>query len=149
MCKPIWFDVRAKELEALDAVGDVLGWLGRGADVGHQADGETSSVPVGRWSYASVAMELGGWLRALDGCSKGELRWHEGSPQPQPPRTHRLFSHLPWRLEGVREEVLGEDEDGEVEQDGDGNEDVRLSHGMQGMEEGKSWLEEDDIEDVD
>lgn len=153
VCKPSWFDVRTKELDALNAVGDVLGWLGKGVDASHQADGEVSSISVGRWTYANVGTELGGWLRALDRCNDGARQMGSETPLSQPPRTHRLFSHLPWRLgDGdVGGDVLGENEEGEVEQggDGDGDEDVRLPGGMRGEEERNGWLEDDDIEDVE
>ena len=153
MCKPAWFDVRTKELEASDAVWDVLGWLGKGVVVSGDTDEEASSVSAGRWTHANVATELGGWLRALDRRNGdaipvgGEPR----GPYPQPPRTHRLFSHLPWSLGAVWGDALGENEDGEVEGDGggEGEKDVRLPGGMRGGEEGKGWLEDDDIEDVE
>ena len=153
MCKPAWFDVRAKELEASDAVWDVLGWLGKGVAVSGDTDEGASSVSAGRWTHANVATELGGWLRALDRRS-GDVRpvgEPRGGPYTQPPRTHRLFSHLPWSLGAVGGDALGENEDGEVEGDGEGEgeKDVRLPGGMRGGEEGKGWLEDDDIEDVE
>ncbi|KAG9313631.1 Rad17 cell cycle checkpoint protein-domain-containing protein [Chiua virens] len=69
-CKPIWFDMRTKELEAWDAVGDVLGWLGKGVEGvdshTHEDLSTSSSISVGNWTHATVATELGGWLTALD-----------------------------------------------------------------------------------
>lgn len=148
VCKPVWFDVRTRELEASDAVGDVLGWLGKGVAVGGDADEGASSISVGKWTHNEVATELGGWLRALDRCHGG-TKPMGSKRQGQPPRTHCLFSHLPWSLEAAGGDALGENEDGEVEGDGDGDEDVRVPGGMRGGEEGKGWLEEDDIEDVE
>ena len=156
MCKPTWFDVRTRELEASDAVWDVLGWLGKDVAVGGDTDEGESSVSVGKWTHANVATELGGWLRAFDRCSGdarpvGSKPNPQGGHYPQPPRTHRLFSHLPWSLGAAGGDALGENEGGEVEGDGDGDgeEDVRLPGGMRGEEEGKGWLEDDDIEDVE
>lgn len=141
MCKPAWFDVRARELEAADAVGDVLGWLGRGMDDGASSS-SSSSVSVGNWTHANVATELGGWLRALDRCN--------GVSCPQASRTHRLFSYLPWSVWTVGgSDVLEENEGGEVDGDEDGDEGVRLPGGMPEAEERKGWLEDDDIEDVE
>lgn len=168
VCKPVWFDMHTKELEALGGVGDVLGWLGRGVDVsrghdpGHlgeddeEADEASSSMSVGRWTYANVATELGGWLGTLDRCGGGAGPVGSVKPQsrslPQPPRTHRLFSYLPWSF-GVAggESTLGEnDEDGLDVNQGGGEDDVRLpGSGVRGEEEQKGWLEDDDIEEVE
>ena len=160
--------MHTKELEALGGVGDVLGWLGRGVDVsrghdpGHlgeddeEADEASSSMSVGRWTYANVATELGGWLGTLDRCGGGAGPVGSVKPQsrslPQPPRTHRLFSYLPWSF-GVAggESTLGEnDEDGLDVNQGGGEDDVRLlGSGVRGEEEQKGWLEDDDIEEVE
>ncbi|KAH0835838.1 Rad17 cell cycle checkpoint protein-domain-containing protein [Lanmaoa asiatica] len=152
VCKPVWFDVRTRELEASDAVGDVLGWLGQGVAVGGDTDEGASSISVGKWTHTNVATELGGWLRALDRCRGaaepiGSKR--QGGPRPQPPRTHCRFSHLPWSLGAAGGDTLGENEDGEVGVEGDEDEAVRLPGGMQSEQEGKGWLEDDDIEDVE
>lgn len=154
VCKPTWFDVRTRELQASDAIGDVLGWLGKDVTVDGDSDEGASSASVGKWTHTSVSTELGGWLRALDRCSGGaELTGskRQGGSHLQPPRTHCLFSHLPWSLGVAGSDTLGENEEGEVEGDGDGDgdEDVRVPGGMRGGEEGKGWLEDDDIVDVD
>lgn len=154
VCKPTWFDVRTRELEASDAVGDVLGWLRKGVVSDDDTDQGALSVSVGRWTRDTVATELGGWLHALDRCSSGarlvggEL---QGGHYPQPPRTHQLFSCLPWSHGTAGGDALGENESGEVEGggDGDGDGDVRIPGGMRGGGEAKGWLEEDDIEDVE
>ncbi|KAG6379990.1 Rad17 cell cycle checkpoint protein-domain-containing protein [Boletus reticuloceps] len=151
VCKPTWFDVRTRELEASDAVGDVLSWLGKNEAVGRDMDqGALSSVSAGKWTHANVATELGGWLGALNRCN-GDRSKLQGGHHPQPPRTHRLFSYLPWSLGAVGGDVLGENEDGEVERGGDDDEDrdARLPGKIGDGEEGKGWLEDDDIEDAE
>ncbi|KAG8216677.1 Rad17-domain-containing protein [Butyriboletus roseoflavus] len=150
VCKPTWFDVRTKELGASDAVGDVLGWLGKGVVVDGDADQGASSISVGKWTHTNVATELGGWLRALDRCSGGTGPMgskRQGWPHPQPPRTHCLFTHLPWTLGAAEGDALGENEEGEGE--GDADEDVRAPGGMRDGKERKGWLDDDDIENVE
>ncbi|KAH7917450.1 P-loop containing nucleoside triphosphate hydrolase protein [Leucogyrophana mollusca] len=133
VCKPAWFGVRRAEGEACEGVGDVMEWLAsEGGGVGGLA-------PSG-WSHATIATELGGWLRAV-----------ASQPQPSshPPRSHRLFSHLPWTSGvGGGGEVLEEDEEGAGEDEEDGNVGVR---GRGEEREGGAgwWAEEDDIEDVE
>jgi cell cycle checkpoint protein len=87
-----------------------------------------------------VAVELGGWLRAVD---------RTGIAQLQVPRAHRLFSCLPWGAGGVGGDVLGEDECGEA--DGvDGEGDIRVLGTLRDQKEGKGWwLESDDIEETE
>lgn len=150
VCKPTWFDVHTRELEASDAIGDVLRWLGKGVAVGDDAEEVAPSISVSKWTHTNVATELGGWLRALDRCS-GDIGPMGSKRQgwPQPPRTHFLFTHLPWSLGAAEGDALGENEEGEVEGDGDVNEDLRVLGGMRDREEGKGWLEDDDIEDVE
>ncbi|KAG1876848.1 Rad17 cell cycle checkpoint protein-domain-containing protein [Suillus tomentosus] len=132
VCKPSWFDVRNKEQDALEGVGDVMTWLGHG--------GASDERAPGRWTHADVALELGGWLRAVD---------RTGIAQLQLPRTHRLFSSLPWCAGGVSGNVLGEDENGEA--DGvDGEGDIRVLGALRDQKEGKGWwLESDDIEEAE
>jgi len=132
VCKPSWFDVRNKEQDALEGVGDVVTWLGHG--------GASDERAPGRWTHADVALELGGWLRAVD---------RTGIAQLQLPRTHRLFSSLPWCAGGVSGNVLGEDENGEA--DGvDGEGDIRVWGALRDQKEGKGWwLESDDIEEAE
>ncbi|KAG1902214.1 Rad17 cell cycle checkpoint protein-domain-containing protein [Suillus fuscotomentosus] len=132
VCKPSWFDVRNKEQDALEGVGDVVTWLGHG--------GASDERAPGRWTHADVALELGGWLRAVD---------RTGIAQLQLPRTHRLFSSLPWCAGGVSGNVLGEDENGEADGvDGDG--DIRVLGALRDQKEGKGWwLESDDIEEAE
>ncbi|KAG2117372.1 Rad17 cell cycle checkpoint protein-domain-containing protein [Suillus discolor] len=132
VCKPSWFDVRNKEQDALEGVGDVVTWLGQG--------GASDERAPGRWTHANVALELGGWLRAVD---------RTGIAQLQLPRTHRLFSSLPWCAGGVGGNVLGEDENGEADEvDGEG--DIRVLGALRDQKEGKGWwLESDDIEEAE
>lgn len=131
VCKPSWFDMRKKEQDALEGVGDVATWLGHG--------GASDEHAPGRWTHADVAVELGGWLRAVD---------RTGIAQLQVPRAHRLFSCLPWGAGGVGGDVLGEDECGEVD-DVDGEGDVRVLGTLRDHEEVKGWwLESDDIEEA-
>ena len=76
--KPTWFGLRVQELEASDAVGDVLGWLGKGMAVGGDIGPGLSSsslVLVGKWIHANVAMELGGWLCGLGRCGDANPVW--------------------------------------------------------------------------
>ncbi|KAF8842403.1 hypothetical protein BDN67DRAFT_899264 [Paxillus ammoniavirescens] len=165
VCKPAWFDLRAKELEAWGAVGDVLGWLGRGGGgdgsgsgwVGCGEDEEATSMSLGKWTHTSIATELGAWLRAADrynstapnATPQSEHRYqHEHRPNPQVPRAHKLFSCVPWTSGVVGGDALGENEDGEGDGNENGDGDVRVSSGMKD-EEGKGWwLEDDDIEEV-
>jgi len=152
VCKPAWFHFRTQELEASDAVGDVLGWLGKGVAVSGDSDEGMSQVSLGKWTHANVATELGAWLRALERCS-GDVRpvgsRLQGGSYVQPPRTHRLFSYLPWSLGTAVGDALGENEGEGDEGDGYEDEEMRLSGGIRGGEEGKGWLEDDDIEDVE
>ncbi|KAG1876283.1 Rad17 cell cycle checkpoint protein-domain-containing protein [Suillus subluteus] len=132
VCKPSWFDVRNKEQDAMEGVGDVTTWLGHGG----ASDEHTS----GKWTHADVAVELGGWLRAVD---------RTGIPQLQVPRTHRLFSCLPWGAGGVGGDVLGEDEYGEADNVDDEG-DIRVLGALRDEKEGKDWwLESDDIEEAE
>ncbi|KAF9225947.1 hypothetical protein BS17DRAFT_572394 [Gyrodon lividus] len=163
VCKPRWFDARAREMGAWDAAGDVLGWLGRGGAGGGRGgiggeggEGEEVALTcIGKWTHASVVTELGGWLRAVDRYNTtGPIvtvqseQQHQRRPYPQAPRTHRLFSCMPWTSGAVAEDALGENEDGDVEVSGDGDGDVRMSGGMKDEGEG-SWLEDDDIEEAE
>lgn len=112
-------------------------------------------MSLGKWTHTSIATELGAWLRVVDRYNstapnatlQSEHRYqHEHRPYPQVPRTHRLFSCVPWTSGVVGGDALGENEDGEGEGEGeDGN--VRVSSGMKD-EEGKGWLEDDDIEEA-
>ena len=63
--KPEFFEALKREREAADGVGDVRGWLG---DVALGFGGGALGVGTGaaRWSRAEVAVELGGWLKAID-----------------------------------------------------------------------------------
>ncbi|KAG0704979.1 Rad17 cell cycle checkpoint protein-domain-containing protein [Suillus ampliporus] len=132
VCKPLWFDVRNKEQGALEGLGDVAAWLGHGWASDERAPG--------RWTHANIAVELGGWLRAIDRPGNAEL---------QVPRAHKLFSCLPWVAGGVGGDVLGEDEYGEA-YDGGGEGDIRVLGALRDQEEGKGWwLESDDIEEVE
>ncbi|KAG2156755.1 Rad17 cell cycle checkpoint protein-domain-containing protein [Suillus bovinus] len=131
VCKPSWFDVRNKEQDASEGVGDVVTWLAHGG-----ADGERAP---GRWTHADIAVELGGWLRAVD---------RTGIAQFQAPRTHRLFSCLPWGAGGVGGNVLGEDEYAEADE-ADGESDIRVFGALRDQKEGKGWLESDDIEEAE
>ncbi|KAG2343137.1 Rad17-domain-containing protein [Suillus weaverae] len=132
VCKPSWFDVRNKEQDALEGVGDVASWLGHG--------GASDEHAPGRWTHADVAVELGGWLRAVD---------RTGIAQLQVPRAHRLFSCLPWSVGGVGGDVLGEDEYWEAD-DVDGEGDIRVLGTLGDQKEGKGWwLESDDIEEAE
>lgn len=131
VCKPSWFDVRNKEQAAWGGVEDVATWLGDG--------GSDERVP-GRWIHADIAVELGGWLRATD---------RFGIAQPPVPRTHKLFSYLPWCVGGVGGDVLGEDENGEADE-GESESDMRVVRALRDKEEARGWwLESDDIEEVE
>ncbi|KIK82071.1 hypothetical protein PAXRUDRAFT_832422 [Paxillus rubicundulus Ve08.2h10] len=170
VCKPAWFDLRAKEMEAWNALGDVLGWLGRDGGRGGSGgvgggeekdkDEEVTSISLGKWTHTSIATELGGWLRAVDWYNStapnvtpqsGPRYRHEHRPYPQVPRTHRLFSCVPWTSGVLGGDALGENEDSEgggedESENGDG--DVRVPSGMKN-EKGKGWwLEDDDIEEA-
>lgn len=132
VCKPSWFDVRNKEQDAMESVGDVVTWLGHG--------GANDERVPGRWTHADVAIELGGWLRAVDRI---------GIVQLQVPRAHKLFSSLPWGAGGVGGDVLGEDEYGEAD-DVDDEGDIRVLGASRDDKEGKGWwLESDDIEEAE
>ncbi|KAG1776322.1 Rad17 cell cycle checkpoint protein-domain-containing protein [Suillus placidus] len=132
VCKPSWFDVRNKEQDALEGVGDVATWLGHG--------GASDEHAPGRWTHADVAVELGGWLRAVD---------RTGIAQLQVPRAHRLFSCLPWGVGGVGGDALGEDEYWEAD-DVDGEGDIRVLGTLGDQKEGNGWwLESDDIEEAE
>ncbi|KAG2064310.1 hypothetical protein BDR04DRAFT_1084552 [Suillus decipiens] len=132
VCKPSWFDVRNKEHDALEGIGDVVTWLGHGK--------ASDECAPGRWTHADVAVELGGWLRAVDRTSITQL---------QVPRSHRLFSCLPWSAGGVCGDVLGEDEYGEAD-DVDGEGDIRVLGALRNRKEERGWwLESDDIEEVE
>ncbi|KAG2142475.1 Rad17 cell cycle checkpoint protein-domain-containing protein [Suillus clintonianus] len=132
VCKPSWFDVRNKEQDALEGVGDVATWLGHG--------GASDERAPGRWTHGDIAVELSGWLRAID---------RPGGAQLPVPRAHRLFSCLPWGVGSVGGDVLGEDEYGEVD-DGEGEGDIRILGAVRDQEEGKGWwLENDDIEEAE
>lgn len=132
VCKPSWFDVRNKEQDALEGIGDVATWLGHG--------GASDECAPGRWTHADVAVELGGWLRAVD---------RTGIAQLQVPRSHRLFSCLPWSVGGVGGDVLGEDEYGEAD-DVDGEGDIRVLGALRNRKEERGWwLESDDIEEAE
>ncbi|KAI6129591.1 Rad17 cell cycle checkpoint protein-domain-containing protein [Pisolithus croceorrhizus] len=146
VCKPAWFDARTKELEAWDAVGDVVSRLAHVGNNSLSGDslGEDDTTSTGRWTHANIAMELGGWLRAMDqsGSSMGGLAL---------PKSHRLFSSLPWVSASMTVgDAIGEHEDmemhGELEEDGD----VRALHLSKDEEDdGNWWAEVDDIEVVD
>ncbi|KAG1745261.1 Rad17 cell cycle checkpoint protein-domain-containing protein [Suillus lakei] len=130
VCKPSWFDVRNKEQDALEGLGDVATWLGHG--------GASDERAPGRWTHADIAVELGGWLRAVD---------RPGNAQLQVPRAHKLFSCLPWGAGGVGGDVLEEDEYGEAD-DGESEGDIRVMGALRDQENGKGWwLESDDIEE--
>jgi len=135
VCKPSWFDVRNKEQEAWEGVGDVAAWLGHGGASDERA-------PV-KWTHEDIAVELGGWLRAVDRFDNAQLHV---------PRTHRLFSHLPWGTGGVDGDVLGEDEYGEADE-GERKGDMKVMRALRALrdeEEKKGWwLENDDIEEVE
>lgn len=157
MFKPEFFDVLSKGKDAWDAVGDVRYWLRsengqvtnpfpllceRVALTGANFQEDTSSR-LGCWSKLSIALELGGVLKARERASAAP-----GAPE-RPPGTHRAFSSLPWdKLGSSGGELLGEGDIG-------GNlseEDLEL-----GNESGRrerevadgGWLENDDIEDFD
>jgi cell cycle checkpoint protein len=116
----------------MESVGDVVTWLGHG--------GANDERVPGRWTHADVAIELGGWLRAVDRI---------GIVQLQVPRAHKLFSSLPWGAGGVGGDVLGEDEYGEAD-DVDDEGDIRVLGASRDDKEGKGWwLESDDIEEAE
>ncbi|KAI6043951.1 Rad17 cell cycle checkpoint protein-domain-containing protein [Pisolithus marmoratus] len=148
VCKPAWFDIRTKELQAWDAVGDIASWLTHVAANSSSGDtshswGKDDVTSIGRWTHADIAMELGGWLRAMD-QSGSSLDGHAL------PRSHRLFSSLPWVSASMfAGDTIGEQEDmeihGELEEDGD----VRALHLLKDEDDGNWWAEVDDIEDMD
>ncbi|KAG1736111.1 Rad17 cell cycle checkpoint protein-domain-containing protein [Suillus paluster] len=132
VCKPSWFDVRNKEQDALEGVGHVAAWLGHG--------GGSDECAPGRWTHGNIAVELGGWLRAVD---------RPGNAQLQVPRAHKLFSCIQWGTGGVGGDVLGEDEYGEA-YDGRDEGDIMVLGALRDEEEEKGWwLESDDIEEVE
>ncbi|KIM70458.1 hypothetical protein SCLCIDRAFT_1142108 [Scleroderma citrinum Foug A] len=150
VCKPAWFDIRARESEAWNAVGDVASWLacGKANGVGHLGD-DSSEKPRGfsrgHWTHTTIATELGGWLRATDQCASLTRNEHAL------PSSHKLFSCLPWTA-GVLaavDNVLPEHGDTEVgwvlEE-----EDTRTMGSLDDEEDGVAcwWMEVDDIEEV-
>ncbi|KAI6019829.1 Rad17 cell cycle checkpoint protein-domain-containing protein [Pisolithus orientalis] len=149
VCKPAWFDVRTRELQAWDAVGDVASWLAH-ADTspspGDAGDnwGMDDTVSIGRWTHANIVMELGGWLRAMDrsGFSLGRHAL---------PRSHKLFSNLPWASASTTAgDTIGEHEDMEIHEGLEEDGGVRALHLSKDEEDdGRWWAEVDDIEDVD
>lgn len=146
VCKPAWFDVRTKELEAWDAVGDVASRLAHVGINSLSGDslGEDDITPTGRWTHANIAMEMGGWLRAMgqSGSSVGGLAL---------PSSHRLFSTLPWVPASMTVgNAIGEHEDMEMHGASEEDGDVRALHLSKDEEDDeKWWAVVDDIEDVD
>ncbi|KAH7905330.1 Rad17 cell cycle checkpoint protein-domain-containing protein [Hygrophoropsis aurantiaca] len=144
VCKPSWFEVRTAEMEAWNGVGDVGAWLGR-----EEASGGLGVSASAGWSHTTIATELGGWLRAVASGSAA------GTTVPQPPRSHRLFSHLPWSSGIKGGDVLGEDDEGGGEdglRDEDEERDVRVLGGVkeEDLDDGAGWwAEADDIEEAE
>ncbi|EIW78507.1 hypothetical protein CONPUDRAFT_167507 [Coniophora puteana RWD-64-598 SS2] len=166
VCKPAWFAARTAELDAAAGVGDVVSWLARRRNPGTSASsllssssssgpnaeaetederGDGSTGGWGRWACAEVATELGGWLGAAERCFSASQSAARGDMKL--PRTHRLFSSLPWTEGGLGGEMLGEDEDG-VDQAFEEDEGTGwLGAGLDEEEETKGWLDDDDIEE--
>ncbi|KAL4079446.1 Rad17 cell cycle checkpoint protein-domain-containing protein [Scleroderma citrinum] len=151
VCKPAWFDIRARELEACSAVGDVACWLasGKASGVGHLGDDSAENpqgFSRGHWTYTSIATELGGWLRSVDQYTS--LARNDRAP----PSSHKLFSCLPWTmgLPAVGGEVLLEHEDTDI---GGLHEEVNQGTLISLNDEEENsrhwWTEVDDIEDVE
>jgi len=150
VCKPAWFDIRARESEAWNAVGDVASWLawGKASGIGHSGD-DGSEKPQGfsrgHWTHTTIATELGGWLRAVEQCAPLTRNEHA------PPSRHKLFSSLPWTagLPAVADNVLLEHGDTEVDCVLE-EEDTRSLGSLNMEEDGVAcwWMAVDDIEEV-
>ncbi|KAG6336985.1 hypothetical protein ID866_2086 [Astraeus odoratus] len=145
VCKPAWFNIRTQELEAWDAVGDVGCWLARDTGRLNNVSGSEDWTSVGRWTHTNIAMELGGWLRAMDQCTSYARSGRV------PPKNHKLFSYLPWTSPTAMEDVLLEDEHDDMEVGGVLEEDMSVrvqgSLNIEDGEDGNWWAEVDDIED--
>ena len=149
VCKPAWFDIRARESEAWNAVGDVSCWLAqdRANTPSHSGDSnseEWQGCSRGYWTHTTIATELGGWLRAVNQCTFLTRNGHA------PPSSHRLFSYLPWTtgLLAGADDVLMEHEDMDV--GGVLEEDTRTLGALNDEQDGDGcwWMEADDIEEV-
>ncbi|KAJ7595664.1 Rad17 cell cycle checkpoint protein-domain-containing protein [Mycena floridula] len=135
--KPEFFDFLSKEKDALDAVRDSKSWLLEQATLK-----DTVAWRAGGWSNNAVAMELGGVLKARDS---------QRNPQG-PPRTHKLFSHLPFsRLGGSSgANPLAETDSGYLpSSQADLAEDDAAILAYETAEQTNTggWLESDDIEE--
>ncbi|TCD62712.1 Cell cycle checkpoint protein rad17 [Steccherinum ochraceum] len=128
--KPEFFDQMKTEREAGDGLIDVHDWLRR------DEHGSRSG-----WTRQSIALELGGVLKARDA---------NGFGTSTAPQTHRLFSRLHFTkgtsgLTELVDEADDVDQDAVLmaeSQDGLGTSREQQSEGIVG-----GWLEDDDIED--
>ncbi|EGO29654.1 hypothetical protein SERLADRAFT_445435 [Serpula lacrymans var. lacrymans S7.9] len=150
VCKPEFFDVRKREVEAADAVRDVQLWVtSKDAGLtdttnGNLDFGSRDDVPsTSRWSQKTIATELGGWLKAMDR--------QRGKGVARPPPSHHLFSHLPFNSKVSSALALrdGEDEFGSLPDEDEGW--AANDNSVKDVEDIVSggWLESDDIEEVE
>ena len=120
-CKPAFFGAGKREHEAVAAVERVRTWI---------ADG--TPAPASPWTRTTVALELGGVLRANNSRA---------------PREHRLFSELVFGdagdgAEEADEKETGRDVDAMDEDEGIARRDIWGDEEVRG-----EYLEEDDIEE--
>lgn len=101
---------------------------------------------MGGWSKSAVALELGGILKARD-LALPTFGSH--SPEFNAPRSHRLFSHLPF-VRG-QDERLSQLNEGDVDaNNGTGDCEMELDTARENKEEHEGgWLQSDDIEDFE
>ncbi|KAG5636457.1 hypothetical protein H0H81_007964 [Sphagnurus paluster] len=124
--KPMFFDALHREKLAWEGVRDARGWV--------LGDASGTSDRHSGWSYAEVALELGGVLRVYD----------ESGAIPRPPVSHRLFSKMRFGPAGSLGNVLGERDDPDLVEDTDYV--APIARDMRTDTDG-GWLPTDDIEE--
>jgi len=107
---------------------------------------QNSGWRAGGWSKTAVALELPGILKARD-LALPTLGNHP--PESNAPRSHRLFSRLPF-VRG-QDERLSQLNEGDVDTNsGLGDFDMDLDAVREAKEEHEGgWLQSDDIEDFE
>jgi len=97
------------------------------------------TLPANTWGQTTVAMELGGVLKAQEATTIGTTATSRAPP------SHRLFSRVKFSLLGSRGDgrLLGEQEMGSTEGEDEGD----VGFIPKKKEEASSWLDDDDIED--
>jgi cell cycle checkpoint protein len=124
--KPTFFDVRKKEIEALDSLCDVRAWM--------------SATGSGAWSLTTISTELGAVLTTREKIANGT----------HAPPSHRAFSRLPFvrnagggRVTELKEGDRGQEEGG----GGDGMDGIAGKGRDVDTDKTGGWLEGDDIEE--